>query len=303
MRGRRSAFATAALAAVLATAVLAAPAQAGPRGAYWGTFIRARGGETQLQAMKALEAKIGRKFHAFRLYRALDNTNLRAPLIRVMKKRRIPLYLNISSELGRSCVPWSAVAAGRYNRDLRSIAHQITWYRRRVYFSWNHEPLENCTGGGPAAYKESYHRVHRLFRNEHVRNVRWVWTPTSHNFRQDLSVIRKYEPRRYDLVGVDGYNQGAVWRSAKDIFGAAHAFAARRGKNLAICEIGTDEDPSDPMAKARWITAAASTFKRWHVRLIVWTNAVTSQGDYWADTSANALAAYRAAGKMGYYDR
>ena len=62
-------------------------------------------------------------------------------------------------------------------------------------------------------------------------------------------------------MGIDGYNQGSDWTSAKDLFAAAHHFARNHGKRLMIGEIGTPEDPNDPSAKGRWILNAAATFK------------------------------------------
>jgi len=288
--------------AVIAVSGASAAAAQADKGAYWGTYVRARDGQTKLQSLASLEAQLGRRFHAFRLYHALDNTNLRSDIPAAMKARGAALYLNVSSELGRHCVPWRDVAAGRYNGYLHQIAKRIKRYRHRVFFSWNHEMLDKCSDGTPAQYVESYHRVHKLFKHDGVRNVTYVWTATSHNFRQDLATLRKYEPRRYDAVGVDGYNTNE-WRSAADLFGAAHKFAVNHGKKFVIGEVGSDEDPNDPNAKATWITNAAATFQAWHVRLIDWTNAVTSRGDYWADTSPEALAAYKAAGLKGYYMR
>jgi hypothetical protein len=282
--------------------VLAAPAQA-RKGAYWGTFIRAQHGQTQLQAMHALEDQISRKFHAFRLYHALDNTNLRAEMPAAMRKRGMPLYLNVSSEMGRKCVPWRSVARGNYNSWLHLIAHRIKRYRLKVFFSWNHEPLDKCSDGTPADYVASYHRVHKLFRHDHVRNVVYVWTATAHDFSQDKNTIRRYQPRRYDMVGVDGYNTSGTWRSAAHIFSAAHQFAVNHGKRFMIGEVGSDEDGGDPNAKATWYANAAATFKSWNVRMVVWTNAVTAHGDYWATTSPQSLAAYRTAGRMGYFMR
>jgi hypothetical protein len=293
----------AAFAAILVMmAIAAAPAQA-KKGAYWGTYIRAQHGETQLHAMHALEDQIGRRFHAFRLYHALNNTNLKADVPAEMRARGVPIYLNVSSELGRTCVPWRAVARKHYNGWLHLIARRIKHYRHPVFFSWNHEPLDKCSDGTAADYVASYHRVHKLFRHDHVRNVVYVWTATAHDFSQDHNTIRKYEPRRYDMVGVDGYNTSGTWRSAKDIFGAAHKFAVNHGKRFMIGEVGSDEDPNDATAKASWYANAAATFKAWGVRMVVWTNAVTAHGDYWATTSAQSLAAYAAAGQLRYYRR
>src|ERR671931_591463 len=158
---------------------------------------------------------------------------------------------------------------GRYNRVLHRVARGVRHYRRRVYFSWNHEMQNTCNTGTPRQYRASYHRVHHIFRREHVRNAVWVWTPAAGNFNHDPAGLRRYLPRRYDLVGVDGYSRANPWRSATEIFSAAHRFAV----------------------------------KRWNVGVVIWTNSPPSEGTYRVDSSSAALAAYRAAGDMRYYRR
>ncbi len=111
-----------------------------------------------------------------------------------------------------------------------------------------------------------------------------MWTATAHNFHQDGALLRKYQPRRYDVVGVDGYNKAGDWVSAKDLFRYAHKFAVRHHKGFMIGEVGSAEDPNDATAKGRWIRNAAATFKAWRVRMVVWTNT----SDYWAASSPAA---------------
>ena len=297
--GRVAAFGAALL---VVAAAAASPAYAG-RGAYWGTSVEPEPGQSNLQAIRSLESEIGRKFHIVRLYRPMDNADLDNDLADLMRARGNPVYLNVSSEIGKTCVPWKAVANGRYNRVLHRVARGVRHYRRRVYFSWNHEMQNTCNTGTPRQYRASYHRVHHIFRREHVRNAVWVWTPAAGNFNHDPAGLRRYLPRRYDLIGVDGYNRANPWRSATEIFSAAHRFAAKRGKRLFIGEVGNQEDPSDASHKAKWISNAAALFKRWNVGVVIWTNSPPSEGTYRADSSSAALAAYRAAGDMRYYRR
>lgn len=291
-----------AAAAVLIAGWTAAPAYSGS-GAFWGTAVDPSPGQSQLQALTALEHKVGRHFHVFRFYRPLNDPNLHSDVARVMKARGQPAYLNVNSQVGNRCVAWRAVAAGRYNVYLHRIAHQVKKYRRRVYFSWNHEMQNNCHTGTPREYRASYRRLRRVFRHEHVTNAKWVWVAAAGNFNHDPAKLAKYMPRHYDMVGVDGYSRAGEWRSVTAIFGAAHRFALKRGKRLFIGEVGCAEDPNSPSAKADWIAAAADTFRRWNVRTVVWTNLVGDGGNYSADTSAAALAAFTHAGQMTYYRR
>jgi hypothetical protein len=295
------------LAGVIAGAVVLAMLVAGPayatKGAYFGTAVEPDPGQTSAQALSALEARVGRHFHMYRLYRALNNTTLRGGPATMMKSRGQPMYLNVTSEMGNRCVSWHSVAAGNYNRYLHAIARQVRRYRYRVYFSWNHEMQGNCKTGTAADYRASYKRVRKAFKAEHVTNAVWVWVAAAGNFNHDPAKAAKFLPRKVDLIGVDGYNRSGEWRSVKEIFAAAHHFAVNHGHRLFIGEVGCAEDPSDSTAKANWISNAFDTFKAWNVAGVVWTNMPRSDGNYRVDSSSAALAAYKQAGETAFYMR
>ena len=282
--------------------LVAVPAYA-TKGAYFGTAVEPTAGQNDYQALMALERVVGRHFHVLRLYRALNNTTLRGAAAQEMKSRGQRMYLNITSEMGRQCVSWRSVAAGRYNRQLHSIARQVKRYHYKVYFSWNHEMQGNCSTGTAADYRASYKRVRKVFKKERVTNAVWVWVVAAGNMNHDPAKAARYLPRHVDLIGVDGYNRAGEWRSVKEIFAAAHRFAAKRGIRLFIGEVGCAEDPADSTAKARWISKAFETFKAWNVAAVVWTNMPRSTGNYRVDTSSAALAAYKQAGEMSFYKR
>jgi hypothetical protein len=287
---------------VVLTMLGAAPGYAS-KGAYFGAAVEPGPGQRSDDALVELERTVGRHFHMYRLYRALNNTTLRGGAAQLMKSRGQPLYLNITSEMGRRCVAWRSVAAGHYNRQLHSIARQVRHYHYRVYFSWNHEMQGNCKTGTAADYRASYKRVRHVFKREHVTNAAWVWVVAAGNLNHDSAKAAKFLPGHVDLIGVDGYNRSGEWRSVKEIFGSAHRFAAKRGKRLFIGEVGCAEDPSDSTAKARWISNAYDTFKAWDVAGVVWTNMPRSSGNYQVNTSSAALAAYKQAGDMSFYMR
>jgi hypothetical protein len=291
------------VAGVVVVAMLGAAPGYASKGAYFGTAVEQEPGQTSDQALNALERTVGRHFHLFRLYRPLNDTTLRGGAAREMKSRGEPVYLNVTSEIGRRCVSWRSVAAGNYNRQLHSIARQVKGYRYRVYFSWNHEMQGNCRTGTPSDYRASYKRVRKVFKAEHATNAVWVWVAAAGNFNHNPAQAAKYLPRKVDLIGVDGYNRAGEWRSVKEIFGAAHRFAAKRGIRLFVGEVGCAEDSSDATAKARWISNAFETFKAWNVGGVVWTNMPRSAGNYRVDSSSAALAAYKQAGEMPFYKR
>jgi len=289
-------------ATVLLFALLTVPAYAS-KGAYWGTYVSPPSGESPLGALTSFESKVGRRFHAYRFYRPIDNGDLGSSIADAMQRRGQPVYLNITSQFRGRCVAWRRVAAGRYDRQFHVIARAVRAYRYRVYFSWNHEMENTCRTGTPADYRASYKHIRRIFKGEHVTNARWVVVFAASYFKEHAASVERFLPKRYSMIGVDGYNRAAKWRTPAQIFGSAHRFAAKRGSRLFIGEIGCEELPSDATAKAAWITAAAETFQRWNVGAVLWTNSPSGTGDYRADSSPDALAAYQRAGDMSFFDR
>ena len=249
--------------------------------------------------MQAFEQAVGRPMLASRIYDGLDNFSLQTKLAAMMANRNGLMYVNVASETRAGCVSWAAVASGRYDAYLQRIAAQIKSYGKPVYFSWNHEPLGDCTTGTAADYVRSYAHVRATIARS-ASNVKYVWTPSAGNFRSGRAA--PYEPAQYDFVGVDGYTKADDWVSAAEVFGAAHDFAAKRGKQLFIGEIGCAERPNDPTAKGKWIAGAAATFKGWgDVRGIIWSNTVAKSGNYWVTTSAASLNAFRTLAADPYY--
>lgn len=289
-------------ATVLVFALLAVPAYAA-KGAYWGTYVEPTPGQSPLGALTSFESKIDRRFHVYRFYRPIDNGDMGSSVADAMRRRGQPVYLNITSQFRGRCVAWRRVTAGRYDRRFHVIARAVRAYRYRVYFSWNHEMENTCRTGTAAEYRASYKHIRHIFTRERVTNARWVVVFAASYFKEHSVSIRHFLPRRYDLIGVDGYNRAREWRTPAQIFGAAHRFAAKRGSRLFIGEIGCEERPSDATAKAAWIGEAAGTFRRWNVAAVLWTNSPTAGGDYRADSSQSALDAYRSAGAMGFFGR
>jgi hypothetical protein len=273
------------------------------KGAYFGTAVEMAPGQNSYDALRSLESIVGRHFHILRLYRSLNDTTFSGAGPQAMHARGMPMYLNVSSAISKRCVSWRAVANGRYNRYLRSIAKTVKNYGYRVYFSWNHEMQGTCKTGTAKDYRASYKRVRRAFRRQHVTNAVWVWTVAAGNLNHDPAKAAKFLPRHVDLIGVDGYNRSGQWRSVKEIFGAAHRFASKRGHRLFVGEIGCAEDPSDSTAKGRWIANAFDTFKAWDVAAVLWANVSRTEGNYRVDTSSASLSAYKQAGGMRFYDR
>src|SRR6185369_1731941 len=70
-----------------------------------------------------------------------------------------------------------------------------------------------------------------------------------------------------DFIASDGYSRdessGQKPKSFYDVFGAAQAFAAARGKPFAIEECGVAEITTDPNFKANWYLEAIPYLQAW----------------------------------------
>jgi hypothetical protein len=131
--------------------------------------------------------------------------------------------------------------------------------------------------------------------------VTWVWTLTAGTFAGGNGGPGVWEPSRYDVVGVDGYNRADDWETPEQVFRSAHDCATSVGKPLLVGEIGCDELPGDPQAKADWIGQAAAMIKSWgDMKAVMWTN-TGNGGDFWLDSSPEALVAFATAGHAPYF--
>ncbi len=256
-----------------------------------------------------LESQIGRTFSGQRVYSAMDDTLPMSIDKAVASEGRLD-YHNINSWYvnasgNKICNPWSGVAAGNYDSWFIAQAQSIKAWGYPVLLSFTHEPSVNSSNhpqcGTPDEYRAAYDHVVQVFASQGVTNIKWVWTLTAGTFNGKDGGPTAWEPSHYDYVGVDGYNQAGNWRTPQEIFQTAEDFAKLRGKPLLIGEIGCDELPGNPQAKADWITQAAALFKSFgNVTAIMWTN-TGNGGIWWLDSSPQSLAAFAAAGKDPYF--
>jgi hypothetical protein len=290
-----------ALAALGVAATNPAKSDADGARAYWGTFVEPRDGLSRMATLWQFEQSSGVSFDALRAYHGLDDATLDGGLAALAKSRHGMFYLGVSAELGKDCVPWADVAAGRYDGQLRALASSIKDYGSPVFFAWNHEMANNCQTGTPAEYIASFNHVQAVFLAAGVSNVKYVWTPTAAMFRRGEAAA--YEPPHYDVVGVDGYVKARAWRTPSAVFTPAHDFAVAHGKPLFIAEVGVEELPGAPSAKAQWLTDATALFQHWGVVGVMWTNQVNQRLDinYWVDSSPASMNSFRSASLNAYF--
>lgn len=268
----------------------------------WGIFSSPRDGHSPQRVIQQLELEIGRDFGGERIYTAMDS-NLPTELDRELASRGQVIYHNFSSWIHRGarkvCIPWADIASGTQDAWLITQARNIRAWGYPIFLTFSHEPtVENAAHpqcGSPEEYRAAFDHVVHVFDMQGATNATWVWTLTAATFSGANGGPTAWEPSHYDVVGVDGYNHARRWRSPDEIFQPAQDFAASRHKPLLVGEIGCEELPGSPNGKADWITQTAALFRSWHdVRAIMWTNS-GGGGDFWLDSSPQALTAFAVA--------
>lgn len=180
------------------------------------------------------------------------------------------------------------IVAGRHDDYIRRWARALRGYGRRVYLRPLHEPngtwypwAGGVAGNSPALYIRAWRRLHRIFAQEGVRNVRWVWSPLADDVPATNRFERYYPGRAYvDVLALDGYNWGrdapaqGGRRSFDAIFAAPYARIARLGPQpVWFAEVGAAADDG---TRAAWVAGmarsiAAGRYPR--LRTVVWFNA------------------------------
>jgi hypothetical protein len=275
------------------------PAEAAT-GALWGALALPRGGQSDQQdAVRALERAVGRRF-ATTHYRMPWTSDLVNNFTRWSARsghnRQI---LSWFARTQGGTVSWRAIANGQHDGWITRQARSLRGTGWSGYFCFHKEPEDE---GNPDDWKAAYGRVRRIFANVGVRRFRWVVCLMASTY--SAGQAGQWIPRRYDLLGVDGYNRNncggsSGWRSFSKIIGPAYAFARNRDRKLYVIEYGCVEGTAG--AKAKWLDSATATIRRWPRIVGVSYNHENTDCNYYADSSGSALRAFRSMGQRAYF--
>lgn len=163
-------------------------------------------------------------------------------------------------------VLYKEIAAGNLDSYLRRWAQGVKAWKSPVFIRFAYEMNMvnmdwNATesNGGPEAFIHAWRRIHRIFNDEGVTNVRWVWCPHADQQSPNYTDLRRYYPGDdyVDWIGLDGYHWGSMpgWEAqAFDrVFRASYDLMASRNKPMMIAEMGT---PADGWNSGQWLISA-----------------------------------------------
>jgi hypothetical protein len=251
-------------------------------------------------AITDLERKVGRTLGLHRIFRAWSDPSLDPETTRSVVAGRLPVVSwKPITKTGK--IAWGDVAAGRQDAKIAEIAGCLG--AAPVIVCFHHEPELAGGYGTPVEYVAAYDRWRALFDRYAGPGVRHAVICSPRAYRDHGAVAARFWPTApVDWVGVNAYNwhgchpgQDTHWVPLGNACRSALDWAARVGVPLLVAEWGSPEDPAVPGRKGAWISQALGWAKTQPaVRAMSYQHA---QGScpWWLDSSASALAAFRAA--------
>jgi cellulose synthase (UDP-forming) len=185
---------------------------------------------------------------------------------------------------------------GRYDQYIRKLA-QVSKAQspQIILLRWGHEMeltgLYPWSQGNPKLYITAYRRVVDIFREEKVRNVRWVWSPAGNRGATDYYPGDSY----VDYIGVtiladQRWDREAGFpdlRSFETLLQEKYWLARWTGKPLIVAEVGVSA--TNGTEKKIWLRQAKASFSRYPLMTaFLYFNAVNthvSLNDYRPDWS------------------
>jgi hypothetical protein len=299
------------------------PPRAATSHCQWGAFAMPQGSQTNIEALLALEAMVGRKMAIHRNYQGMDTDLLSKEAVWLSQRGTTP-YRSFHAWTGsqRNAIKWADIAAGNHDSWLRVQAKALGDWGRKMYICFHHEPEDDTTGnpqsqtyqhrgcGSAADYRAAYNHVRQIFSG--VSNLTWVVTLLSPTYMGSHGGPAAWYPKSYDLVGVDGYNRwpcsGSDNKTFAEKFSSARDFAVSKGKRMVIPEWGTIEQTAcghssgDSNGKAKWFVAAGNALKSWpEVKWVSYSHVIAGSYNFRCDSSGTARAAFTTLGIDPYF--
>jgi hypothetical protein len=278
------------------------PAEAATAGARFGSLCQTRGGQSDQDAVLALEHKVGRRFSTTHHRLPWDNKLVNPFTTWSVQTGHTPIISWFARMGPNSPTLWTGIAQGRQDAWITSQARALRATGWHGFFCFHKEPEDE---GSATDWKAAYNRVRKIFANVGVTNFRWIVCLINTTYSKGEAGL--WMPSAgYDLVGADGSNRGHCvagrpWKSFTEMFGGAHTYASSHGKNLYFVEWASIE--GEPGQRALWITDARAVIKSWPEVIGASYLSEDTDCNYRVDTTASSIAAFAAMGADSYYQR
>ena len=206
--------------------------------------------------------------------------------------KAVELTLQISTVdnagLDSSKNPNFEVLDGQKDDVIRQFAQKIRDFGHPILFRLNNEMNTDWTSYSgmvtlcdPDIYKAIHERVFRIFKEEGVQNVIWIFNPQYGDYPPNLwnNYLRYYPGNdQIQVLGITGYNTGnyyeevsaEVWRSFKDIYDECETLYTENFGNLPwmITEFSCSSYGGN---KPNWIRNMFADIKQYkNIKAAVW---------------------------------
>ena len=186
-------------------------------------------------------------------------------------------------------IPLPDILSGKCDTYIQGFARALKARPERFLLRFAHEMNISDSpwwvghiDADPSLYVAVWRHVHRIFEEEGVPNVEWVWSPNyASNPPDPWNDLHAYYPGDdvVDWIGLSGYNwyttrPPGIWRTFPELYDAVlKDLACSYPKPQIIAEIGSVEGDGVTFSKAAWIRDAYSRAPSYpFLRVIQWFN-------------------------------
>ena len=201
-----------------------------------------------------------------------------------------------------------AIASGRDDGWIRRQARAMKAAHRPILLEWRWEMNRSVLYsqvGTPAEYVAAWDHIRSVFHQEHVRNVAWVWCPTSKGFEVNGPA---YYPgnSEVDWLCADIYPPAYPYTPFVDLADPFLAWAAHIAKPVMIGEYGAPITYS-PQQRAAWLLGVAQLARLDpQIKALVYFDgnppANPRYGQYALDPGSAPLRAFRRIAREPYFN-
>jgi hypothetical protein len=263
------------------------------------------------KTLPALQKKAGKNVKTVSTYLTVGHA-LDPKLLKLARTRGVKLVISWLPDKGSDNAKapgyrLSAIAAGKFDSDLRALALQIKTLPHGAivrpmpdpntpWYAWS----GTVNGNRPGDYVAAWKHVRKVLTKTAGKKVKLLWSVYARSVPDDpKNALKVYFPgaKQVDLVGADAYNfgtaQGLTWTAPADLFLPAYGVIQKLApKPFWISETGSTARGGDEGA---WIGALGQLGKTMpKLKGVVWYDVRDSTGDFRVPRKGAAAAAFKA---------
>jgi len=270
-----------------------------PHGAYFGARVRppVYTEPAEIAAVDRLQGQIGRRLDIVHVYHLWQDPFPNSSDLAFVRQGSLLL-------LSWSGTDTRVITSGAYDNMIRQRARAIKAVGKRIFLEWRWEmdrPGLQAEIHSPADYIAAWDHIRRIFAQEHVDNVAWVWCPTARGFATGTAAAYYPGDNEVNWICADAYPGPGPYRSFATIVQPFLDWASHHRKPIMIGEYGVPY-AYGPEERAAWLWDAARTVQE-HVQIkaLVYFDANAKRA-YALEAGSPALQAFRGIAHDPYFN-